>query len=75
MTLCALADAVLTAHTRRARAELHHVEANKPLLRELARIGNNINQIAHEAHLMRLHLLEHDARQALTALQAALRRL
>ncbi|MGE0290405.1 MAG: MobC family plasmid mobilization relaxosome protein [Bradyrhizobium sp.] len=44
-------------------------------LRELTRIGNNLNQIARQAHLMRLTLLEAEARHAVTAVLAAVARL
>jgi len=38
-------------------------------------LGNNLNQIAREAHLMRLHHLESECRACLDELMASARRL
>ena len=44
------------------------------LFNELRRIGNNLNQIAHQAHLMQLHLLQTETRATLVAVNAAIER-
>lgn len=76
MTFSALVAEILAAHARGTRLELPHVRGpSTAALRELARVGNNLNQIAHEAHLLRLHLLEAEARSCIAALNAAAQRL
>lgn len=75
MTLSRLVRALLEAHVRRRRVELPHARTNAEALRELCRIGNNLNQLAHEAHLMRLHLLEAEVRECLGELMTIARRL
>lgn len=76
MTLSRLGDAVLSAHVRRSRAELP--QPRGPLLqltRELRRLGNNLNQIARQANLLRLALLEGEARLLIGAINRAVARL
>ncbi|MBU2531956.1 MAG: MobC family plasmid mobilization relaxosome protein [Alphaproteobacteria bacterium] len=51
--------ALVTAHYTGGRLELPHASGPSSLaLRELNRLGNNLNQIARQANLMQLHLLE-----------------
>ena len=55
-----------TAHYTGHRLELPHARSvNATVLKELARIGNNLNQIAHNANIGRLHLLDADARRCI----------
>lgn len=76
MTFSALVDRVLDAHVRRARVELPHPRGlTSEALRELARLGNNVNQIAQQANMMRLHLIAQKAADALDAITQAARRL
>jgi hypothetical protein len=65
------------AHYTGARLELPHATAKADATRLLAldRLGNNLNQIAKQANLMRLHLLEADARRCIAAIHAAIDRL
>lgn len=41
---------IVEAHLAGQRAALPHRNANAPLLRELCRIGNNLNQLARQAN-------------------------
>lgn len=67
---------ILTAHYNKVRLELPQPRGNiSALLRELARLGNNVNQIAHNAHLGRLHLLVAETRACLAEINAAARRI
>lgn len=67
---------LVRAHYTGHRLELPQPRgANAAALRELARIGNNVNQIAHQANLMNLHLLHADARACLATLNDLARRL
>ena len=75
-TAAAIIRELVVAHTNGTRPHLlqpHAIPA--AVLREIARIGNNLNQIAHQANLMRLHLLEHEARHLLQRLRRVLERL
>ena len=64
------------AHYTGRRLELPQARgANAAVLRELARLGNNLNQLTHNAHLGRLHLLEAEARQCLARINDTARRL
>ena len=68
--------ALVVAHYRGHRPELPQARGpGQAALRELCRIGNNLNQIAHQANLMRLHLIERRALDVLDAVNAAARRL
>lgn len=68
--------ALATAHYAGQRLELPQPRGpSAAALRELARIGNNLNQIAHRANLMRLPLIEAEARKVLAAVLAAIDRL
>jgi hypothetical protein len=76
MTLSALIAEILDAFAGDRRIELPHAKGpSTAALRELARVGNNVNQIAHQAQLMRLHLLEAEARRCLASVNAAIDRL
>ena len=67
LTLSALIATILDAHVAGARPELPHARMSSAAVRELCRLGNNLNQLAHVANLMHLHLVETDARQCLRA--------
>lgn len=68
--------ALAVAHYTGRRLELPHPRGpSSAALRELARIGNNLNQIAHRANAGRLHLIEAEARRVLAAVIAAVARL
>lgn len=68
--------AVLVAHYTGTRVELPHARGpSSAAIRELARIGNNLNQLSHQANLMRLPLIEAEARRALKAVLDAVARL
>ncbi len=76
LTLSALIAALLEAHAKRTRVELPHPKGlTAEAIRELARIGNNLNQVAHQAHLVRLPLLARQAAECLEAVNSAVRRL
>ncbi len=75
ITLSALVDRVLEGYASDTRVELPHPNLNAPALRELCRIGNNLNQIARQANLMHLPLIEAQARAALAAVMDTVRRL
>ncbi|MCC0007733.1 MAG: plasmid mobilization relaxosome protein MobC [Hyphomicrobiaceae bacterium] len=76
MTFSALVADVLDAHVAGTRLQAPHPRGqDAATLRELARIGNNVNQIAREAHLMNLPLIVAKAAQTLDALHAAVDRI
>lgn len=50
ITISALVRRLIAAHLTRQRAQLPHQDHLAPLLRELARIGNNLNQLARQAN-------------------------
>lgn len=76
ITFSEMVDLVLDAHASGQRLAAPQARGvNSAALRELARVGNNLNQIARQAHLMRLPLLEHETRAALAVLNEAARRL
>lgn len=76
MTLSSLVAEIIDAHANNRRAELPHAHGvSAALLRELTRIGNNLNQIAHQANMMRLHLIQAEAKACLAVLQVALGKL
>lgn len=76
LTFSELVDRVLSAHTTGQRVELPHPKGvNSGALRELCRQGNNLNQIARQAHVMRLHMLEAEALATMKAINDAARRL
>lgn len=68
--------ALVTAHYTGKRLELPQPRGPlSEIIRQLSRIGNNLNQLTQQAHLMRLPLLENDVRNALSELLEVLRRL
>lgn len=68
--------AIVSAFYTGRRTELpQHKGPSQATIRELARIGNNLNQIARQAHLMRLHLLEDSANAAIARINATIARL
>lgn len=76
MTLSCLIGAILDAHVRKSRLELPQQRGlSSAALRELARIGNNLNQIAHQANVLNLSRIEDAAIGTLAAVMAAVRRL
>ena len=63
-------------HYTGQRLELPHARGPLSVIgRDLARLGNNLNQIAREANRMRLALLETDARRCIAAINTAVSRL
>src|SRR5262249_49928543 len=76
VTLSNLVAAILDAHVGGTRPELPHAKGvDRGALRELCRQGNNLNQIARQAHLMRLHLLEREALNVIATINETARRL
>ena len=76
MTLSRIVRSLVTAFVAGERARLPRAEGpSTAALRELCRIGNNLNQIAHRANAGRLHLIEAEARRVLAAVIAAVARL
>ncbi len=76
MTLSALINRILEAHVSGGRVELPHPKGlTAEAIRELGRIGNNLNQLLPHAHRMRLRLIETETRTTLAAVLAAARRL
>lgn len=54
ITTSDLVRALIVAHLNGQRAELPHESRNDALLRELARVGNNLNQLARQANTGRV---------------------
>lgn len=76
MTASRILRTIIAAHYTGQRAELPQARgANAATVRELARIGNNLNQIAHQANLLRLSLLEPEARRCIEAINAVVARI
>lgn len=76
ITLSKMLRSLIVAHLHQRRAELPHERGiSSAAIRELARLGNNINQIAHQANLMNLHLIVREAQGAIAAITDAVRRL
>lgn len=75
MTLSRLVDYIVEGYVTGTRATIPHRQSNAGALRELARIGNNLNQVAQQANVMNLHLIETEARRALAAVLDAVKRL
>lgn len=73
MTFSALVAAILDAHAAHTRLSLPHPrpipDADR---RQLDRIGNNVNQIAHQANLMRLPHIQKQAQAVLAKLETLL---
>ncbi len=76
MTLSALIDTILDAHARRQPPELPHPRGlTTAALRELARHGNNLNQIAYQANVFHLPHIQRQAVETIAAVNEAARRL
>ena len=76
VTISNLLRSLVAAHLTGKPVELPRRRGvSSELIREFARIGNNLNQIAHMANLMRLPLLEAEARITVDRLNATLDRL
>ena len=76
LTVSKLGREILTAYATAQLVRLPQAKGpSSEALRELTRIGNNLNQIAREAHLMRLHLIEAECNACLEELMASARRL
>lgn len=76
VTISNLLRALVAAHLTGQPVELSHRRGiSSELIREFARLGNNLNQVAHMAHLMRLPQLEVEARAVVERLNATLDRL
>ncbi|WP_291147154.1 MobC family plasmid mobilization relaxosome protein [Hyphomicrobium sp.] len=58
---------VVVAHLNDHRAELPHQSRNDAFLRELARIGNNLNQLARQANTGRVPVAEDELRTCIAA--------
>jgi hypothetical protein len=76
MTVSKLVRALTTAHYKGCRPELKRARgAAAALIRELNRIGNNINQLARMANAGVVSVPERELRQHLACLQATIARL
>jgi antitoxin component of RelBE/YafQ-DinJ toxin-antitoxin module len=76
ITFSEMVDLVLEAHASHRRLAAPQARGvNSAALQELARLGNNLNQLARQAHLMRLPLLEREVRAVLTSINETARRL
>ena len=76
MTLSKVLRSLVIAFVAGTRVQLPHAKGpSMAALRELCRIGNNLNQIALQANRMRLHSLEREARDCVAAVNTAVRRL
>ncbi len=76
MTVSKMIRAILAAHIAKRPADLPHPRGlTSAAIRELDRLGNNLNQIAHIANMMRLHLVAAEARACIAAAHTAIRRL
>lgn len=76
ITFSEMVDLILNAHasgTRLAAPQTRGI--NSAALRELARLGNNLNQIARQAHLMRLSLIERETLTLLSTINETARRI
>ena len=76
MTVSRLTRAVITAHIRKQRAELPQARGmSAAALRELTRIGNNLNQLTRQANTGFVAVAATDLRACLDQINAAARRL
>lgn len=76
MTISKLTRAVLEAHLRHSRAELPQSRGvSSAALRELARIGNNLNQLARQANTGLVAVAESELAACLVAINDAARRI
>ncbi|MEQ1715213.1 MAG: plasmid mobilization relaxosome protein MobC, partial [Hyphomicrobium sp.] len=72
LTLSKLANAILAAHVDGQRAALPQRNTNAAAIRELARIGNNLNQLAKQANNALVPLSEVELRSTLAAVIKAI---
>lgn len=71
-----LVRSICKAHVDKTRAELPHLKGpSRALIREIARIGNNINQLTRQANAGVVTVSESDLKPVLGQLTAALRKL
>ncbi len=76
LTLSKLLRALVRGHLNNQRAELPHPNStNGNALRELTRIGNNLNQLARQANTGMVPLGEAELKRVLAAVLATLQRL
>lgn len=76
MTVSALVRELLAAYVDQTRLTLPQARGpSAEALRELRRVGNNINQLAHQANLTRLPLIEARVRAALADFRKVIERL
>lgn len=76
MTFSSMVAHLLTGHVTGQRVELPRRRGiESAAMRELCRIGNNVNQIAHRAHMDGLAQIEAEARSCLSAVNDAAGRL
>lgn len=76
ITFSSLVASILDAHVTGQRLEVPQRRGMvDSALRELARLGNNLNQIAHHANMMKLHLLQADARACIALINDVARQL
>ena len=76
MTASALTRAVLVAYRKRQQTSLPQARgARNEALRELARIGNNLNQLARQANAGLVPIAERELRSVLSSVLAAASRL
>jgi hypothetical protein len=75
MPAASIIRAIVTAHYRQHRVELPNPRtADAALLYEWNRAGNNLNQLVRQAHLMKLHLLEQQARACVAVIRSLIER-
>lgn len=76
MKVSKLVRALTTAHYKRQRPELKKARGHADgLIRELNRIGNNINQLARIANMLRVAVPEAELRRHLASLQDVIARI
>lgn len=74
-TISGLARTLLVAHLTGQRAALPHRNANAAVIRELARVGNNLNQLARQANSGMVPVPADDVRRALDTINTLTRNL
>jgi len=67
-----LRELATARYTGQRLALPHHRAATRDAVYQFERIGQNLNQIARQGNLMRLHLVEADARRAIVRIHALL---
>jgi hypothetical protein len=74
MTMSKLTRAIVAAHLTGQRAQLAHPDRTSALLREFARVGNNLNQLAHQANAGLVAISTEELRRCLDRLNDLARR-